>query len=215
MRSDSSRGELFINSDAWKNQKYADKLLFRLQGGPPYYANNSFSGKEANRLFLNDGQSFEDVSGVSGSDHRGDGRGFAILDYDRDGWQDIVLYSTNYPRIKLLKNFMGARLPGHSRIQVKVSGANHAATATSTSSARDAIGCIVVATYQSGAKQARRVSIGEGNVAQNSSLIWFGQSGSDKVVRLDGKWPNGKTLTVALVEHQNAGNPIHMIEPSK
>ena len=215
MRSDSSRGALFVDSDAWKKQKYSDKLLFRLPGGPPFYANNSFSGSEANRLFLNDGSSFEDVSGVSGADHKGDGRGFAVLDFDRDGWQDIVLFSTNYPRVKLLRNMMGQRLPNRSRIQVNISGANSAAVATSVASALDSIGCVVVATYKSGRKQARRLSAGEGNVAQNSYLIWFGQIDEDPVIRLDAKWLSGNSLVVDSVEDLESDTPIHMVEPGK
>ncbi len=212
MRSDSSRGELFINSDAWKNQKYADKLLFKLPDGPPFYANNSFSGHEANRLFISDGEQFEDLSGVSGADHRGDGRGFAVLDFDRDGWQDIVLYSTNYPRIKLFRNLMGDRLQKRSRIEVRLRGANEGAEPSSVSSALDPIGCVVVATYDSGRKQARRLSVGEGNVAQNSSLIWFGQTDEDPIIRLDAKWPSGKKLTVS---EPRVGAPIEMIEPAE
>lgn len=212
MRSDPSRGEQFANSNAWKNQKYLNKQLIPLPGGPPFYASNSFSGHEANRLFLSDGRLFEDISGVSGADHRGDGRGFAVIDFDRDGWQDIVLYSTNYPRIKLLRNLMGDRLQNRSRIEVQLKGANQAASASSVVSAIDSVGCIVLATYKSGRKQARRLSVGEGNVAQNSSLIWFGQTDEDPVVRLDAKWPSGKRLTVS---DPKTGTPIKMSEPTE
>lgn len=212
MRSDTSRGELFINSDAWKNQKYADKLLFKLPGGPPFYGNNSFSGSEANRLFLNDGISFDDVSGISGADHQGDGRGFAVLDFDQDGWQDIVIYSTNFPRIKLMRNLMGDRMQKRSRIEVRLKGANDGAVPSSVVSALDPIGSVVVATYRSGRKQARRLSVGEGNVAQNSSLIWFGQTDEDPVIRLDAQWPSGKRLTVENIE---TDAPVEMVEPAK
>lgn len=210
MRSDPSRDVQFVNSQAWRDQKYLNKQLIPLPGGPPFYASNSFSGHEANRLFLSDGVVFEDISGVSGADHRGDGRGFAVIDFDRDGWQDIVLYSTNYPRIKLMRNLMGDRLQKRSRIEVQLKGANRNAGASSVASAFDPIGCVVLATYKSGRKQARRLSVGEGNVAQNSSLIWFGQTEEDPVLRLDAKWPSGKRLSVSAPQ---STAPIEMLEP--
>lgn len=212
MRSDTSRGELFVNSDAWKHQKYADKLLFKLPGGPPFYANNSFSGSEANRLFINDGVSFSDVSGISGADDQGDGRGFAVLDFDRDGWQDIVVYSTNHPRVKLMRNLLGDRLQQRSRIEVRLRGAHQEPGPSRVASAFDPIGTMVVATYKSGRKQARRLSAGEGNVAQNSSLIWFGQTDEDPVIRLDTRWPSGKR---GFVENPQTNGPVEMTEPSQ
>lgn len=151
-----------------------------------------------------------DMTGISGADHQGDGRGFSVLDFDQDGWQDIVLYSTNYPRIKLLKNQMGHHLPNRSRIQVKLEGSNRSGVASNSESARDCIGSVVAATYQSGRRQLRRLSAGEGNVAQNSSLLWFGQTEQDPVVRLDAKWPTGKSLTI---EQPNSEGPILMVEP--
>ena len=83
---------------------------------------------------------------------------------------------------------------------------------SSVVSGRDPIGSVVVATYKSGRKQARRLSVGEGNVAQNSSLIWFGQTDEDPVIRLDATWPTGKALTV---ENLETDAPIEMVEPAE
>ncbi|MEM9413310.1 MAG: VCBS repeat-containing protein [Planctomycetota bacterium] len=190
-------------------------MLYPVNGGPPYFANNSFSGSESNRLFFNDGNTFTDVSGLSGADHRGDGRGFAVLDYDRDGWQDMVLFSTNYPRIKLLKNMMGDRLPNRSRVLVSIEGANQTSGASSEKSSVDSIGCVVVATYESGRKQAKRLSAGEGNAAQNSSLIWFGQTNDDRVIRLNAKWTSGKWVAHELIASLELAEPIQLVEPSE
>ena len=61
----------------------------------------SLSGKERNHLFINlDGKSFKDISIVSGADSVQDGRSFAIFDYDRDGWQDMVLTNSNGPVVQ-------------------------------------------------------------------------------------------------------------------
>ena len=83
---------------------------------------------------------------------------------------------------------------------------------SSVVSGRDPIGSVVVATYKSGRKQARCLSVGEGNVAQNSSLIWFGQTDEDPVIRLDATWPTGKALTV---ENLETDAPIEMVEPAE
>ena len=51
----------------------------------------SLSGSERNRLFLSlRAEQFLNVSPLSGVDLPGDGRGFALLDADRDGWIDLV-----------------------------------------------------------------------------------------------------------------------------
>jgi len=62
----------------------------------------SQSGRERNHLFAQTptpaGDAvFRDLSGISGLDHPGDGRAFAWLDFDRDGWLDIVAVNANAP----------------------------------------------------------------------------------------------------------------------
>ena len=69
------------------------------------FKSNSLSGKERNRLFLNSAGNFADVTLVSGADDIADGRSFAIVDFDQDGWQDIALMSLNNPKFKLYRNF--------------------------------------------------------------------------------------------------------------
>ena len=65
----------------------------------------SHSGHERNRLFLNRaGEQFVDVSGVSGLDDAADGRSFALLDFDRDGWLDIAVVNANAPLLRLYRN---------------------------------------------------------------------------------------------------------------
>ena len=66
---------------------------------------HSLSGKERNHLFLSaGGKQFTDISMISGLDNIGDGRGFVLLDYDRDGWQDIALVGANRPLLSLYHN---------------------------------------------------------------------------------------------------------------
>ena len=73
-----------------------------------------WSGAERNHLFLGGfpGHQFEDLSGVTGLDDPGDGRSFALLDYDRDGWLDVALGSPGAPRLRLLRNGIGDKTRG-------------------------------------------------------------------------------------------------------
>ena len=73
----------------------------------------SFSGGERNRLFRNvDGSRFADVSGVSGVDHVGDSRSVAVLDFDRDGWQDMLVVNVSSPQLLIYHNEIGTRAGG-------------------------------------------------------------------------------------------------------
>ena len=104
----------------------------------------SFSGNEANHLFLNQrGASFEDISGVSGLDSRADSRAFAVFDYDRDGWQDIVLVNSNAPMLHLFHNEIGTAGGDGRVIGVRFVGGNHAAVPADGHSNRDGYGAVV------------------------------------------------------------------------
>ena len=65
---------------------------------------HSWSGHERNRLFLNRGGAFSDVSVISGLDHDGDGRALAVVDWDRDGDLDLCYRNRTAPRLKLMLN---------------------------------------------------------------------------------------------------------------
>src|SRR6185503_298622 len=68
----------------------------------------SLSGYERDKLFLSDHAArFVDASGVSGLDDPSDGRAAGLLDYDRDGFVDVALVSSNAPMLKLFRNQIG------------------------------------------------------------------------------------------------------------
>ena len=103
----------------------------------------SFSGAERNHLFLNRGDgSFTELSGVSGVDHPGDGRAFAVLDFDRDGWLDFAVVNANTPRFQLFRNRIGD-LPGggpSSMVALRLVGGNATAESDPEWSNRDGYG---------------------------------------------------------------------------
>ncbi|MGB1889126.1 MAG: FG-GAP repeat domain-containing protein, partial [Akkermansiaceae bacterium] len=70
--------------------------------GNPVLRSHSFSGKESNSVFWNQGgEAFKDISGLTGLDSLADGRAFAFFDFDRDGRNDVILTNTNEPQLQL------------------------------------------------------------------------------------------------------------------
>ena len=106
-------------------------------------AGASLSGNERNRLFVNtNGRRFDDLSGISGADSAADGRAFAILDYDRDGWSDLALVNANAPLFQLFRNRIGERASGRM-LAIELVGGNDRAQPSERWSARDGYGAEV------------------------------------------------------------------------
>ena len=119
----------------------------------------SFSGHERNHVFLNQGRAdYVEVSGVSGLDHPGDSRAFAILDYDRDGWQDLALVSANAPMFQLYRNQMGERAGAvGGMVAVRFEGGNRS---SETSDAESVLKIIVTYyNWNEGGKPNNSVSV--------------------------------------------------------
>jgi hypothetical protein len=189
----------------------------------------SFAGSERPHLFLNfQGQQFHEISGVSGLDHPGDGRAFATLDYDRDGWQDIAVVSANTPLLRLNRNRLGDRVDGAGRNQIvalRFMGGNRAATPSTTWSNRDGYGMMVTVETQ-GLKILREHRAGEGLAAQNSATMIIGLGEQRRANSIVVRWPSGKvqeihdvpTGTLVTVYENPAHSPngsAFLIQPYK
>ena len=151
----------------------------------------SFSGKERNRLFLNaGGERFEDVSALSGLDSVADGRAFALLDFDRDGYQDVVLVNANAPTLELFQNRAGRVVAGNRMVALRFEGANDRAEPSPGRSNRDGYGVQVEADL--GAfTLVREHRAGEGFAAQNSATMVLGIGARDRIEKLVVRWPSG------------------------
>ena len=112
VRADESLSSGFRFSPEWKRtpapDNFGPEIDARLAGverqGDKILV-HSLHGNERNRYFANcGGSSFVDISGLSGLDNPADGRGFAVIDYDRDGWQDVALVNANEPLFSLYHN---------------------------------------------------------------------------------------------------------------
>ncbi len=94
----------------------------------------SFSGREANRAFLNTGSGrFADISAASGLDFLDDGRAVAVVDWDFDGDLDLWITNRTAPRVRFLRNNLKSE-SGHVAIKLQGNG---------RSTNRDAIGARV------------------------------------------------------------------------
>lgn len=155
----------------------------------------SHSGKERNRLFLNDGgKGFIDVSGVSGADGILDGRCFVVPDFNRDGRADLVVVNANKRLLQFYENrgqsmnhFVAIRLQGSAG--EKSGGSN-----------RDAIGARVVLT--AGDQRIMRVlSGGEGFASLNGRTLLIGIGKARKAERVEIFWPSGDVTSVGEIDH--------------
>ena len=125
MRSDPGKDEEFQKDEQWDAKSLRIVAFEPEDDGAkdgPAFRGSPFSGNERNRLFMRDGDNFDDVTLVSGVDFRQDGRGFVLFDYNRDGWVDLGIISPNHPRLRIAKNRMGERLGNHGFVEVQLIG---------------------------------------------------------------------------------------------
>lgn len=188
---------------AWDTQKYNDEIFMPAEGDPNgrrmqqfSFRSNSLSGNERNRLFLNNAGNFADVTLVSGADDIADGRSFAVVDFDQDGWQDIALMSLNNPKFKLYKNQMQDLYPGNRSLRFRLRGSANSAQGQVGKTNRDGIGARVYVKYRSGKTMIVQKQCGEGFATQNSGILSVGVPAGDEVVSLVVKWPSGKMSTI-------------------
>lgn len=180
----------------------------RLNGGSVRdgrYIAHALSGNERNHLFLNrSGQQFDDVSLLSGLDTPADSRTFVLLDYDRDGWQDIAVVNANSPLMNLYHNQMGAANSsatsgGHGMIALRFIGANREAKPSTSQACRDGYGAKVTVTLGD-MRLMREHRCGDGFGAQNSATMMVGIGARVAAESVTVRWPSGKIETVKNIK---------------
>jgi thiol-disulfide isomerase/thioredoxin len=141
----------------------------------------SFSGRERNCCFLNTGQTrFAGVSSVSGLDFADDGRACAVIDWDRDGRQDLWVTNRTSPRLRVMRNinqsdnhWLSLRLEGRT-------------------CNRDAIGARVEISFPTTESTiTKTLRAGEGFLSQCSKWVHFGLGDQPQVKRVIVSWPDG------------------------
>ena len=164
----------------------------------------SFSGNERDSVYLNKGgKDFVSISGITGLDDPGDGRSFAVLDYDRDGWPDLVVASVTAPTLQLYRNQMGDKsssgVKKNQMVAVRFVGGNHSAAASSEWSNRDGYGAVLTIDLDGTTPVVREHRAGEGLGAQNSATMLVGIGDRKGVNALKVRWPSGKTQDLGKV----------------
>lgn len=211
MRTDPNKNQDFVYAKEWLS---SGKLNFLDTDKDGKKISNSFSGNERDHLYLNrGGRSFWDVSALSGLDLVTDGRSFAYLDYDHDGWLDIALVSANAPQLQLLHNEMGESITeARNHVRLKLVGGNTSSKPSASRSNRDGYGAKIVATLDSGLTLYREHHCGAGMAAQNSNLVHIGMGTATSIRELKVTWPSGKTQTITNIQ---AGTLHEIREDSK
>lgn len=180
---------------------------------------HSFSGHETNSVFYNlAGRLFADISGVSGMDSIADGRGFAYFDFDRDGWQDVVLVNSNAPQLELFRNRLGdiaKRLDSDTAspkpanaIHVRLRGGNSSSEPAPGLAPRDGYGAHVLVKVN-GMELLRESRCGDGFAVQNSATLHIGIGQATAADALRVVWPSGKITDAGRVE---AGTTVSVEE---
>ena len=139
----------------------------------------SFSGYERDYLGMNiAGSELIDVSGVSGLDSIGDGRGAAMADFDNDGDLDIFLVSFQRTAHELFRNNVGS---SNRFVRVALEG---------TESGRDGFGAVIRAGTSNGVVTKLK-SAGSGFLAQNDPRLIVGLGSASQVDWIEVSWPSG------------------------
>jgi thiol-disulfide isomerase/thioredoxin len=160
---------------------------------------HSLSGNERNHYFANrSGRSFEDWSALSGLDNPADGRGFAVLDYDRDGCSDLALVNANQPLFNLYRNEMPAAGRAGGMIAVRFVGGNRSSSPSSEFGCRDGYGAQLMADLGD-QKIIREHRCGDGFAAQHSATMMVGLGARAAARSVSVRWPSGRTATTSEV----------------
>jgi len=191
VRTDKNLNSSFSDNDKWTTP---DSNRFTVKGRDENgeWFVQSFSGQEKNRLFMSKGaSSFKDLSVVSGLDSQADGRAFAIWDYNRDGWQDLLLANANFPQLEIYSNLLHQKKHNSNRIAFRLIGGNNTPKPSKDLSNRDAIGAQI--RVKCGSEIfLRELRCSEGFASQNSNTIVIGIGNHQSIDEVEISWPAGK-----------------------
>ncbi len=177
-------------------QEVNSQAYLSLHNGQMFTDGLSFSGHERDKLWLNTGAGFADLSALSGTDSPNDGRAVIACDFDDDGDVDLFVHNIQRERHGLYRNDVG----GEGFVKVRL-------RATSTNP--EAVGAIVVLTGPHG-PTAQVLSRGAGFVSCQAPELVFGLGGQE-AAELEVIWPGGVRESFGSV---GAGARVELVEGS-
>ncbi len=186
-----------MNNEAWSRSHHSAETVFEnATGDGPKFKSHSLSGGERNRLFVREKGNFADIHQLSGLDMMGDGRSFALFDYNQDGWLDIALVNPGEPRLQVFKNeFSQWSGKPNKSLRIKLEGGNHSSSPSVEFSNRDGYGAeIEVHTTERASLYTHQAS--EGLSAQNSDWIHVGLNANETLKHIIVRWPSGKSSKI-------------------
>ena len=207
------RDSEFSMAAQWGALESTRTIFFEWTDQPPegerHLNSNSLSGQERNRIFFRRDGNYEDLSLVSGADFMSDGRSFVLFDYDRDGWLDLGVASSNHPRFRIVRNKIGDQAKIENQfLEISLVGGQTSASPSDEWSSRDAFGSMVKVTTSKD-QRLFQLSCGEGLSGVNAQRIHVGLGPLQSVDRIEVLWPSGKTTVLENVE---AGERITVYE---
>lgn len=177
--------------------------------GERHLNSNSLSGQERNRIFFRKDGNYRDLSLISGADFMSDGRSFVLFDYDRDGWLDLGVASSNHPRFRIVRNKIGDQAEIDNQfLEISLVGGQTSTLPSDEWSSRDAFGAMVKVTTP-GSERLFQLSCGEGLSGVNAQRIHVGLGSVESVQRIEVLWPSGKNTVLENIE---AGKRITVYE---
>ena len=156
----------------------------------------SFSGFERDKLYLNLGGEYVDISGLSGLDSVGDGRGAAWADFDNDGDYDLFLTELQGQVHHLFRNEVGQR---RHWLRVLLMGKQSGPEAWGAE--------IRIKTSQGITSRAK--TGGSGFVSQSDARLLFGLGRDREAEWLEVRWPSGERQRFGPVA---AGETVRVVE---
>jgi thiol-disulfide isomerase/thioredoxin len=138
----------------------------------------SFSGFERNKVWLNAGGKYVDLSDVSGADNPNDSRAVLRADFDDDGDVDLFVHNLQRERHNLYRN--DAPPEGHGFLKLRL---------RATTSQHEAIGATVIVTGPSG-PVAQALMRGDGFLSCSAPELVFGL-GRAAEAAVEVRWPGG------------------------
>ena len=147
----------------------------------------SLSGYERSRLYLNDGSGrFYDVAEAAGVHDLNDGRGVALADLFNRGVLDVVVANQNGPLILYRNEIEGE----NTWISFELRGVRSNASAIGAE----------IRVFWDGRQQVQIVTAGAGFAAQSQRRRHFGLGAATAIERVEIRWPSGEIQTLVAPE---------------